>query len=193
MVSKNSDTSVKVEAVDDDFENQDIIISGVEPDSSLSDTPKFMEAGAAIGTAKTSNCQPNSIHLAVRKRGGDDDDVIDPSRFLKTSKPAPGWIQECNDRKFYRISLTSIPAFDVGAILDAVAKAVQKAITRAIDTAVNIFLDWIKNAGIPTFLLDLDLGFDANFFGNGIRSSLKNFGNIKNLFGSVNNVLGSFG
>ncbi|KAK3093639.1 hypothetical protein FSP39_018327 [Pinctada imbricata] len=68
IVRRNGDGKVIIEPKDDDFLDLEVVIDNINPRSDIDEEGIYLRAGEDhIGTAGSSPCQPNFIHLAVRQ------------------------------------------------------------------------------------------------------------------------------
>ena len=137
---------IVIEPKDDDFLDLEIVIDNISPGVDVTESGKYMKAGEdKIGTAGSSPCSPNFIHVAVRQTttesGSADEDYeyIDPSKYLDRLIPFPKWKETCNQH------FIKIFGFVIDAdILAAAAKGFDKLVERVKEKAQEKFED-IKN------------------------------------------------
>ncbi|XP_069118473.1 uncharacterized protein [Argopecten irradians] len=103
-VFKQSSSRILVLPTDDGLQEFEIVIENAEAISYISAEGTFVEAGEIIATVLKSRCQPNFIHVSVRKV--EDGKYIDPSRFLDRLMPTPKLVLECKDFYFKHVLQT---------------------------------------------------------------------------------------
>ena len=108
MVSYRQDGEVLIKPDALPYLTFEILIANVEPTENIKENEVYLRKGGLIGHARASRCQPNSIHLAVRKKKSapkkdEEYKYVDPTVYLDRLMPKPKWIQECSDYKFTHI------------------------------------------------------------------------------------------
>ncbi|KAJ8312546.1 hypothetical protein KUTeg_009919 [Tegillarca granosa] len=169
------------------YQNQyEIIIDNIIPDKKIGSDGVFVVASKTIGRADRSKCQPNFIHVAMRKKGLQHNndaeyDYIDPSTYLDKLIPVPQWIEACNDHTFEYIGQTS----DVDAADEEGAKESSDPIKRdgsASDKMAEFErMDPSKEPAFRPQGMESTTSVGSGFK-NDLSNSLGSFGDVKNMF-----------
>ncbi|XP_013394005.1 uncharacterized protein LOC106161555, partial [Lingula anatina] len=112
-VKRRGDKAVLIEPSDQDFASFEIIVSNIEPIRSIENSGTSINAGDKIGKALHSRCDPNFIHVAMRKKSNppkpsdDDYEYVDPTPYIDRIVPVPQWIEKCNEFSLTYIGQTS--------------------------------------------------------------------------------------
>lgn len=191
-VYRESSKRILIKPTDDGLSDFEIVLENVEAVDSISDDGRFAEAGETIGVALKSKCEPNFLHVSVRKiseEGFDSDKdytYIDPSRFLDRLMPNPRWVLTCKEAHFKHIFQT----VDISNFGDSF-KDLYQDIKRTVEETI----DKLAQQTVEDVSFDIKFGMDANdgksfidtAYASGsvldtLKQSLPDFGNVMKLF-----------
>ncbi|XP_021370398.1 uncharacterized protein LOC110461300 [Mizuhopecten yessoensis] len=191
-VYRESSKRILIKPTDAGLSDFEIIIENVEAVDTISDDGRFAEAGETIAMVLKSKCEPNFLHVSVRKispEGFDSDEdytYIDPSRFLDRIMPIPRWVLECKDFYFKHIFQT-VDIGNFGAYFDDLYKEIKRTVEKTIDKLAQQTVDDVSfeiqfgtDANDGNSFLDID--YSGGSVLDTLKQSLPDFGNVMKLY-----------
>ncbi|XP_013400530.1 uncharacterized protein LOC106166499 [Lingula anatina] len=184
IVKRRSDTEVLIAPYDRGLRRFEIIISNIEPIRKISNSySTVISAGDEIGKALTSRCDPNFIHVAMRKKpkiskpSDADYKYIDPTPYIDKIVPVPRWVPVCNQFSL----IINLQISDLEPITDPEnAKKVVEDVKRHGQESVDQFFDETPDPETPWRPKGMDESATKSL-ADRFRGTLGSFGSLDQL------------
>ncbi|XP_033731541.1 uncharacterized protein LOC117321184 [Pecten maximus] len=179
-VYRESSSRILVIPTDDGLTDFEIIIENAEAVHTISYDGTFAEAGETVAMVLNSKCQPNFIHVSVRKANSTQ--YIDPTRFLDRIMPTPKWVLECKDLYLKHIFQT-IDIDNLGESFKDLYEDIKRTVLEKIDELSQKAVDDISfEIQIETEGAYLEIDSSAGSVLETLKQSLPDFGNVMKLY-----------